>query len=398
MNQEQTVKKGGMGLLPKIVIAIILGIVCGLFFPTPLVRGFMVINAIFGNFLSFIIPLLIVGLIAPGIADLGNRAGRLLVITIAVAYFSTLSFGFLTYLICSLAYPHMLASGSMNTSVDAGSGLAAYFSIPMPPVLGVTSALILAFVLGFGLSAIKGVTLKKSLEDFRDIIYKVITKVIIPLLPLYIFTIFLNITADGKIGSILAIFLKIIVFIFALTIILMIIEFIIAGAIAKKSPFAVLKTMLPAYATALGTSSSAATIPVTYAQAVKTGVHSELAGFVVPLCATIHMPGSITKIVACSLAIIFTTGMDISFVQFAGFIFMLGISMVAAPGVPGGAIMAAIGVLASMLGFNETAQALMIALYIVMDSFGTATNVTCDGAVATIINKIYDMDGSTDKA
>ena len=392
MTQNPSVKKSGIGLLPKIVIAIILGIVCGIFFPASIVRAFMVINSVFGNFLSFIIPLLIVGLIAPGIADLGNRAGKLLIVTIAIAYFSTLSFGFLTYLICSLAYPHLLVKGSMDTAVDAGSGLSAFFTIPMPPVLGVTSALVLAFVLGFGLSAIKGVKLKEVLEDFRDIIHKVIVKVIIPLLPLYIFTIFLNISADGKIGSILAIFLKIIVFIFALTIILMIIEFIIAGAIAKKSPFAILKTMLPAYATALGTSSSAATIPVTYAQTVKTGVHSELASFVVPLCATIHMPGSITKIVACSLAIIFTTGMDISVGQFAGFIFLLGISMVAAPGVPGGAIMAAIGVLASTLGFSETAQALMIALYIVMDSFGTATNVTCDGAIATMINKFYDMD------
>lgn len=390
MNNVETFKKGKLSLLTKIIIAIILGIICGNFFPEWLVRSFMVINSIFGNFLSFIIPLLIVGLIAPGIADLGSRAGKLLLITIAIAYISTISFGFLTYIICSIFFPTLIESGSMSSAVDAGSGLSAFFTIPMPPIIGVTSALVLAFVLGFGLSSIKGTKLKDVLSDFRDIIYNVILKIIIPLLPLYIFTIFLNITADGKIGGIVLIFIKIILFIFALTVILLFIEFVIAGLIAKKNPITLIKTMLPAYVTALGTSSSAATIPVTYNQVVKTGVKEELSSFVVPLCATIHMPGSITKIVACALAIIISTNMDISFLQFAGFIFMLSMAMVAAPGVPGGAIMAAIGVLAANLGFNETTQALMIALYIVMDSFGTATNVTCDGAIAQIINKIYD--------
>ncbi len=395
MTAEHTVKRKGIGLLPKIIIAIILGIICGMFFPEWLVRSFMVINAIFGNFLSFIIPLLIVGLIAPGIADLGSRAGKLLILTILIAYFSTLCFGFITYFICGALYPFLLTPGAMSGAADAGSGLTAYFTIPMPPVLDVTSALVLAFVLGFGLSAIKGIKLKEVVEDFREIINKVITAVIIPLLPLYIFTIFLNITTNGNISHILSVFIKIIVLIFALTILLLIAEFVIAGLIAKKNPFTLIKNMLPAYATALGTSSSAATIPVTYAQVLKNNVHPELAGFVVPLCATIHMPGSITKIVACSLAIIMSTGMDISVFQFAGFICMLGIAMVAAPGVPGGAIMAALGVLSSMLGFNETTQALMIALYIVMDSFGTATNVTCDGAIASIINRIYDMNSKT---
>ncbi len=389
MVKEETAKKGKMSLLVKILIAIVLGIIVGLFSPEWLVRSFMVINSIFSNFLGFIIPLLIIGLIAPGIANLGSKAGKLLIITIAIAYISTLAFAFVTYFICNAVYPLLIEKGSMSAAVDAGSGFQAFFTIPMPAIIGVTSALIFSFVLGFGLSAISSTKLKEVVEDFRDIIYLVILKVIIPLLPLYIFTIFLNISADGKIGDIISVFIKIVVFIFALTIVLMVIEFAIAGAIAKKNPFTIIKTMLPAYVTALGTSSSAATIPVTYNSTVKTGVHSELAGFVVPLCATIHMPGSITKIVACSVAIIFSTGMDISFAQYAGFIFMLAITMVAAPGVPGGAIMAAIGIIGSMLGFNETTQALMIALYIVMDSFGTATNVTCDGAVATMVEKLY---------
>ena len=146
--------------------------------------------------------------------------------------------------------------------------------------------------------------------------------------------------------------------------------------------------MMPAYFTALGTQSSAATIPVTLEQTKKNGVSSDIAGFVIPLCATIHLSGSTLKIVACALALMMMQGIPFDFPLFAGFIFLLGITMVAAPGVPGGAIMAALGILQSMLGFDESAQALMIALYIAMDSFGTACNVTGDGAIALIIDKI----------
>ena len=147
--------------------------------------------------------------------------------------------------------------------------------------------------------------------------------------------------------------------------------------------------MLPAYFTALGTQSSAATIPVTLGQTIKNGVSKDIAGFVIPLCATIHLSGSTLKIVACALALMIMQGMPYTFGMFVGFIFMLGITMVAAPGVPGGAIMASLGVLSSILGFGESEQALMIALYIAMDSFGTACNVTGDGAIALIVDKLF---------
>ena len=175
-----------------------------------------------------------------------------------------------------------------------------------------------------------------------------------------------------------------------MTVVLLFIQFVIAGIIGKKNPFCLFRNMLPAYMTALGTQSSAATIPVTLEQTIKNGVRPDLAGFVIPLCATIHLSGSTMKIVACAMAIMLMSGMDIHFGQLAGFIMMLGIAMVAAPGVPGGAIMAALGLLQSMLGFDETAQGLMIALYIAMDSFGTATNVTGDGAIAVIVDRIND--------
>lgn len=382
-------KKFKLGLLPKIIIAIVLGVVCGLFFPGWSVRIFITVNSLFGNFLGFIIPLLILGLVAPGIADLGKGAGRLLLITAALAYGFTLFSGFFTYFTCDLVYPWLLNSADSMSAVSGSSEeILPYFTVEMPPVMGVMSALILAFTLGLGMSVIDGDRLKLVMEDFKDIINKVIVTVIIPLLPLYIFGIFLNMTSSGQVAGVMSVFLKIIVVIFFMTVVLLLIQFSLAGAVGKKNPWRLVRNMMPAYMTALGTQSSAATIPVTLEQTIKNGVRPDLAGFVVPLCATIHLSGSTMKIVACSMAIMLMSGMEIHFGQFAGFIMMLGIAMVAAPGVPGGAIMAALGLLQSMLGFDETAQGLMIALYIAMDSFGTATNVTGDGAIAVIVDKI----------
>ena len=382
-------KKMKLGLLPRIIIAIALGIVCGLFFPGWIVRIFLTVNSLFGNFLNFIIPLLILGLVAPGIADLGKGAGRLLLITALLAYGFTLFSGFFTYFTCDLSYPWLLnTSDKLSAVADNTVALQPYFTVEMPAVMGVMSALILAFTLGLGMSVIDGNRLKSVMDDFKDIINQVITAVIIPVLPLYIFGIFLNMTNSGQVAGVMNVFLKIIVVIFVMTVVLLFIQFFIAGMVGKKNPLRLFRNMLPAYMTTLGTQSSAATIPVTLEQTIRNGVRPDLAGFVIPLCATIHLSGSTMKIVACSMAIMLMSGMEINFAQFAGFIMMLGIAMVAAPGVPGGAIMAALGLLQLMLGFDETAQGLMIALYIAMDSFGTATNVTGDGAIAVIVDRI----------
>ena len=391
INPESPMKRIQFGLLPKIIIAIGLGVVCGLFFPDWLVRIFLTVNSLFGNFLGFIIPLLILGLVAPGIADLGKGAGRLLLITAMLASCFTLFSGFFTYFTCDWVFPWLLDSTDKLSSPSAESvrELGAYFTIEMPPLMGVMTSLVLAFTLGLGMSVIPGNRLKGMMEDFKDIINRVIVSVIIPLLPLYIFGIFLNMTTSGQVAGVMGVFVKIIVVIFIMTVMLLFLQFFIAGFVGKTNPFRLFKNMLPAYMTALGTQSSAATIPVTLEQTIKNRVKPELAGFVIPLCATIHLSGSTMKIVACAMAIMLMEGLEVNFGQFAGFIMMLGIAMVAAPGVPGGAIMAALGLGPSMLGFDETAQGLMIALYIAMDSFGTATNVTGDGAIAVIINRIY---------
>lgn len=377
------------GLLPAVICAIAAGIVCGLFFPAWLTRVFITVNGLFGNFLGFIIPLLIVGLVAPGIAELGRSAGKMLLITTVLAYGFTLAAGFFSYGVADLTYPWIITAADRITSFGQAVALKPYFTIAMPPLMDVMTALVLAFTLGLGMAVINGTRLKGAMQDFRDIIDHVIVAVIIPLLPLYIFGIFLNMTVGGQVATVLGVFAKIIVLIFAITAVMLVLQFTLAGLVAHKNPFSMLKTMMVSYMTALGTQSSAATIPVNLKQVEKLGVQKEIAGFVVPLCATIHLSGSTMKIVACSMAIFLMLGRPLDFTQYAGFIFMLGITMVAAPGVPGGAIMAALGILQSMLGFGETELGLMIALYIAMDSFGTACNVTGDGAIAVLVNKIY---------
>ncbi len=381
-------KKLKIGLLGKILIAIALGVGLGLIAPAWMVRIFLTFNGIFSQFLGFAIPLIIVGLVAPAISDIGKTAGKMLLITVGIAYGSTVFAGIVSYLTGATLFPGMIQSGAALQEVASAAELAPYFTVTIPPLMNVMTALILAFTLGLGLAALESHTLKDAIHDFEQVIIKTIKSAIIPLLPLYIFGIFLNMTHVGQVFSILTVFIKIIGIIFLIHLGILILQFTIAGGFAKKNPFKLLWTMMPAYFTALGTQSSAATIPVTLEQTRKNGVSEEVAGFTIPLCATIHMSGSTLKIVACALALMIMQGMPYDFGMFFGFICMLGITMVAAPGVPGGAIMASLGLLQSMLGFGQEAQALMIALYIAMDSFGTACNVTGDGAIALIVDRI----------
>ena len=382
-------KKFKIGLVGRIIIAMILGMLLGGYLPVKVIRAFSTFNGLFSQFLGFIIPLLILGLVAPAIADIGKKAGRMLLGTTALAYTATIISGFAAYFTADGIFPSLIEAGTLSTATAQGQDAAPYFSIEIAPLMGVMTALILAFVLGLGMANLRGMALHAAFNDFRDIIYRTIGKVIIPLLPIFIFGIVLNMSYSGQALSILNVFIKIIGIIFLLHIGVLLFQYCVAGLIARQNPLLMLWRMLPAYITALGTQSSAATIPVTLRQTIANGVNKDLAGFVVPLCATIHLSGSTLKIVACAIALMLMQGNPVEFTHLAGFILMLGVVMVAAPGVPGGAIMAALGVLHSMLGFGDNEQALMIALYITMDNFGTACNVTGDGALAVIINRFY---------
>lgn len=375
-------------LLFRVILAIILGIIFGSFLNAQFVGVFVTINALFSQFLNFIIPLIIIGLIIPSIGNLGNQAGKMVAITALIAYGSTLFAGFLSFGTSMAFFPGLLQNQTLNQVAEA-EAIKPFFEIAIPPFMDVMSALIFAFIVGIGLAKIQNSVLLQASLEFEKIINMIIEKVIIPFLPIFIFGIFLNMTHSGQAFVILNVFAKIIIVIFILHITVLLIQFVIVGLIVGKNPFKSLKMMLPAYFTALGTQSSAATIPVTLQQVQKIGVSDVIAKLVVPLCATIHLSGSTLKIVACCIALMMIQGMPIDFFSFSGFILMLGVAMVAAPGVPGGAIMAAIGIIGTMLGFDAQNQALMIALYIAMDSFGTAGNVTGDGAIAMVMDKFF---------
>ena len=387
-----------LGLLPRILIAIVIGILLGLVAPLWLGQIMATFNAIFSQFLGFMIPMIIVGFVAPAIADIGGRAGKLLVVTAGIAYLATFMAGIISYFTGSLTFPSLIGGEEGIALSESTSKLLPYFTIEMPPLMTVMTALVLAFMLGLGMAFLNGHSLKNGFYEFRDIVSKTIDAAILPLLPVYIFGIFLNMTIEGQVGMILKCFMKIIVIIFILHVFILVLQYCIAAPFAHKNPFRMLRTMLPAYFTALGTQSSAATIPVTLRQAIKMGVREDIAGFVIPLCATIHMSGSTLKIVACALALMIMHNQPHDLGLFCHFIGMLGITIIAAPGIPGGAIMASMGLLQSILGFDEQMVALMIALYIAMDSFGTACNVTGDGAIAAIINRIFPSTPKADSA
>jgi Na+/H+-dicarboxylate symporter len=376
-----------MGLLPRILIAIVLGIVFGQILGESLIRLFVTFNALFSQLLGFLIPLIIMGLITSAIGEIGRQAGRLLLMTVAIAYMDTVFCGLLSYTTGQMLFPSMLGQTMASALPETVQALEPYFKLQIPPMLDIMSALVFSFILGICIAYGNLPTLRHIAIEFKEVVFKTISYLIIPLLPLYIFGIFLTMTYSGQVWSIMSIFARVIVVIIVLHLFILLYQFLLAGVVSHRNPFRLLWNMLPAYMTALGTSSSAATIPVTLRQTLKNGVSEGIAGFVVPLCATIHMSGSVMKITLCALAICLLNGMPSELGLFVQFILMLCVVMVAAPGVPGGSIMAALAPLASILGFDSEQQALMIALYIALDSFGTACNVTGDGAIAIVVDK-----------
>lgn len=374
-------------LLVKILVAIVTGALLGLAAPDALVRCMNTFCSVFSQLLGFMIPLIIVGLVTPAIARVGSGAGRMLLATALLAYGFTVLSGLFAYGFSTTLFPSLIDADAASALSAKGTEFAPYFTITIPPFMEVMTALVASFMLGLGIAAFDAPTLRRGFEEFEQIITRAIATAIIPLLPVFIFGLFLDMSASGKVGPVLLAFVKIIAVIFAMTLVLLVLQYCVAGVVTRRNPLRLLLKMLPAYFTALGTSSSAATIPVTLRQATANGVRAEIGGFVIPLCATIHLSGSTLKITSCAIALMMMQGLPVGFVQMFGFVLMLGVTMVAAPGVPGGAIMAALGILESLLGFDAAQQAMMITLYIAMDSFGTACNVTGDGAIALIMNQ-----------
>lgn len=387
-------KKKKIGLVPKLIMGIIAGILIGSYAPEMVVQILVTASTLFSAFLKFVIPFIIIGFVTAGIADLATGAGKLLGITTGIAYGSTVVAGLLAFAVASFIFPSFIGAEAAAQIGNPEAGLLPpIFTIPLAPMVDVTAAIVFAFMLGLGISALrnngKGETLYKMSQEFQEIVTKTLSTIIIPLLPLYIAGTFANITKAGQVWSILGVFWKVYLVVIPLHIIYLTIQFTAAGAISGKNPFKMLKNQIPGYLTAVGTQSSAATIPVNVECASKNGVSKEIREFCVPLCATIHLSGSIISVTSFAVAVLMMNGMDHSISTILPFILMLGIAMVAAPGAPGGAIMSALPFL-PMIGIPSDGglASLMIALYLTQDSFGTAANVSGDNAIAVVVDHI----------
>lgn len=402
MVKETKNSRFNLGLVPRILIAIIIGVLLGqwLFIPDWFIQVLVTLSTLFSSFLNFIIPLMIIGLIVKGISDLADGAGKLLGLTVGIAYGSTLLAGSLAYLVGSLLLPLFITSDTVANVAGAGEGMEPFFSIPLEPMVDVTAAIIFAFLMGLGISWLKGkhpeegAVIYSFFSGFEKIIMQVLRLIIIPLLPIYILGNFADLSRSGAIFSILSVFWRVFLIVIALHLIYLFAMFLVAGGVSGKNPFFYMKNQVRGYTTALGTQSSAATIPVNVEVSRANGVSKTIGNFVVPLCATIHLAGSMITITMCALAVTQMYGIPVTFTQILGFIAVLGIAMVAAPGAPGGAIMSALPFLPMVGIVTDAMQQLMISLYITQDSFGTAANISGDNAIAVYIDEIYKRDKS----
>ena len=386
--------KKKIGLVPKLIIGIIAGILIGSFAPEFLVKVLVTASSLFSAFLKFVIPFIIIGFVTAGIADLATGAGKLLGFTTGIAYGSTIVAGTLAFIVASLIFPSFIDPSVASQIGDPEAGmLEPIFTIPLSPMVDVTAAIVFSFTMGLGISALrnndKGEILYNLFQEFQEIITKVLSIIIIPLLPIYIAGTFANITYAGQVWNILSIFWRVYLVVIPLHIVYLIIQFTTAGFVTGKNPLKMLKNQIPGYLTAVGTQSSAATIPVNVECAKNNGVSKEIREFCVPLCATIHLSGSIISVTSFAVAVLMMNGMDHGFSTVFLFILMLGIAMVAAPGAPGGAIMSALPFL-PMIGIPSDGglASLMIALYLTQDSFGTAANVSGDNAIAAVVDHL----------
>lgn len=386
--------KKKIGLVPNLIIGIIAGILIGSFAPEFLVKVLVTASSLFSAFLKFVIPFIIIGFVTAGIADLATGAGKLLGVTTGIAYGSTIVAGTLAFIVASLIFPSFIDPSVASQIGDPEAGmLEPIFTIPLSPMVDVTAAIVFSFTMGLGISALrnndKGEILYNLFQEFQEIITKVLSTIIIPLLPIYIAGTFANITYAGQVWNILSIFWRVYLVVIPLHIVYLVIQFTTAGFVTGKNPLKMLKNQIPGYLTAVGTQSSAATIPVNVECAKNNGVSKEIREFCVPLCATIHLSGSIISVTSFAVAVLMMNGMDHGFSTVFPFILMLGIAMVAAPGAPGGAIMSALPFL-PMIGIPSDGglASLMIALYLTQDSFGTAANVSGDNAIAAVVDHL----------
>ena len=382
-------KKIKLGLFPKVVIAIVIGALLGLILPDVAVRILKTFNVLFAQLLKFVVPLLVLGLVTPSIANLGRGAGKMLLTVMLLAYCSTVCGALFSYGVSSNILPMYLDPGELSNAAVSEKEFLPYIDLKIPPICDIMTALVLSFVIGVGIIFTGANGLKRGFEEFGEIVKLTIEKVIIPFLPVYIFTMICEMSAKGVIDVVLGTGFKVILTGVVLSILYLIVQYCIAGIIARKNPLKMLWNVIPAYLTGFSICSSSACIPVTYECTLKNGVRKDIADFVIPLCSTVHMCGSTIKLTVTSVAVAYMFGAPITFGLFMQFALMQAIAAVAAPGVMGGVLMASVGLLGTVLGFSDTMTTLMMTIYLALDGYGPAVNVSGDAAIAVIADKLF---------
>ena len=382
-------KKIKLGLFPKVVIAIVIGALLGLILPDVIVRILKTFNVLFAQLLKFVVPLLVLGLVTPSIANLGRGAGKMLLTVMLIAYCSTVCGALFSYGVSSNILPLYLNPGELSAEAVSEKEFLPYIDLKIPPICDIMTALVLSFVIGVGIIFTGANGLKRGFEEFGEIVKLTIEKVIIPFLPVYIFTMICEMSAKGVIDVVLGTGFKVILTGVILSILYLVVQYCIAGIIAGKNPLKMLWNVIPAYLTGFSICSSSACIPVTYECTLKNGVRKDIADFVIPLCSTVHMCGSTIKLTVTSVAVAYMFGAPITFGLFMQFALMQAIAAVAAPGVMGGVLMASVGLLGTVLGFSDTMTTLMMTIYLALDGYGPAVNVSGDAAIAVIADKLF---------
>lgn len=380
-------KLGKPGLIAQILIAIALGALIGNFTPAPVIRALNTFKDIFAQLVRFLVPLIIIGLVTPAIADTGRAAGRMLLVTVGIAYASTVFAGFFSFFVSKSLFP-LYISGGLDAATGVTASFPAYFNIAIPPIADIMTCLAFSFLVGLGITACKADDVMKVALQFRDIVIWAIGGFFVPLLPFYVMSVIADTAACGRLSAIAGPCVKLMVSCLAITLVLLLIQYAVAGAVARRNPLKSLWNMMPAYLMGFGSCSSAATLPVTLRQTMKNGVSEDTANLVIPLCANIHMTGSMSNMVAYAIGLIVLAGEPVSLAAFTEYIFMISVIAVASPGIPGGVVLASATVAETALGFSPERYAIMIAIYMALDGMGTACNLTGDGAIALVVDRI----------
>ena len=376
----------------RLLLGIAVGILCGLVFPESVMKVIVTLKYIMGQLITFCVPLIIIGFIAPSITKLGSSASRLLGVAVIIAYASSVGAAFMSMGAGYALIPHL----SIDTSVEGLRELpAVVFQLDIPQIMSVMSALVLSILLGLAVTWTKSKNFADLLAEFQSIVLGIVTKIVIPVLPFYIGTTFCSLSYEGMITRQLPAFLQIIIIVMLGHYIWMALLYLIAGAYSKKNPLEVVKHYGPAYLTAVGTMSSAATLAVALKCAGKSSVlRRDMVAFGTPLFANIHLCGSVLTEVFFVMTIGKILYGEIPSVgTMILFCLLLGIFAIGAPGVPGGTVMASLGLITGILLFGEDGTALMLAIFALQDSFGTACNVTGDGALTLILTGYVEKHG-----